>query len=67
MSEKPCASCKLRAHYDRNPKSLLGRIWRWHAGWCPGFRGYLSSLPEAERQALQEKYGIGEAGSQARQ
>ena len=25
----PCENCKLRAAYDKNPKSLVGRFWRW--------------------------------------
>ena len=25
----PCENCKLRAQYDKNPKSLVGRFWRW--------------------------------------
>ena len=25
----PCENCKLRAAYDKNPKSLIGRFWRW--------------------------------------
>jgi len=58
MAEPSCANCKLRAKYDSNPKSLLGRIWRWHAGWCPGFRGYMKSLPENERRSQAEKYNL---------
>jgi hypothetical protein len=58
MAEASCANCKLRAKYDHNPKSLIGRFWRWHIGWCPGFRSYLLSLPEADRRKLAGKYGI---------
>ena len=25
----PCENCKLRAAYDKNPKSLVGRFWCW--------------------------------------
>jgi len=50
MGEHSCASCRLRAKYDSNPKSLLGRLWHWHARWCPGFRSYMLSLPETERR-----------------
>ena len=53
-----CETCGFRARYDRNPKSLLGRIWRWHANWCPGWRGYMRSLPEDERVRLAQKYGM---------
>lgn len=55
-NEKPCANCKFRAKYDNNPKSLLGRFWRWHINFCPGWKGYLASISEEERQAVCEKY-----------
>ncbi len=52
----PCENCKFRAHYDNNPNSLMGRFWRWHINFCPGWKGYFKSLP-AERQAeMREKY-----------
>ncbi len=53
-----CKNCLLRARYDKNPRSLLGRLWRWHAGWCPGWKSYMHSLPEQERRQLAEKYGL---------
>jgi hypothetical protein len=58
MKEPACATCKLRRSYDRNPRSLIGRLWRWHATWCPGFKAYLRGLPEAERRAVSEAYGL---------
>jgi len=58
MTEHNCADCRFRARYDRKPKSLLGRLWRWHAGWCPGWKKYITSLPDRERVALAEKYGL---------
>lgn len=51
-----CATCPMRARYDKNPKSLLSRIWKWHIGWCPGWKSYLASLPEAERKKIIEQY-----------
>ncbi len=54
--EKPCANCKLRAKYDKNPRSLAGRFWRWHINFCPGWKGFIASLPEDERKAMCEKY-----------
>ena len=51
-----CEACKFRARYDRNPRSLLGRLWKWHTGWCPGWKAYLKSLPEAERDRIKGKY-----------
>ncbi len=58
MSEPNCGECAFRAKYDRNPRSLLGRLWRWHAGWCPGWKAYMASLPEKERTALADKYNM---------
>jgi len=53
-----CKECGLRAKYDNAPESVLGRIWRWHAGWCPGWKKYITSLPDGERIQLAEKYGM---------
>ena len=59
MAEKHnCPSCPMRRRYDENPRSLIGRFWRWHAGWCPGFRGYITSLPDEERREIAERYGL---------
>lgn len=54
----PCANCKLRARYDKNPKSLLGRFWRWHISFCPGWKGYMAQLSEEERNAYMDKYNL---------
>ena len=51
-----CADCKLRAKYDANPKSIAGRFWRWHINFCPGWKGYFTSLSEAEKEQLATKY-----------
>ena len=51
-----CEKCQFRAKYEQNPRSILGRLWKWHTGWCPGWRGYLKSLPEEERSKLLERY-----------
>jgi IS1 family transposase len=56
MSEPGCGKCAFRARYDKNPKSLLGRLWRWHINFCPGWRAYMKSLPEEEKKTLTEKY-----------
>ena len=53
-----CESCRFRAKYDNNPKSFIGRLWRWHAAWCPGWKAYMTSLPELERMNLSEKYNM---------
>lgn len=54
--EISCAQCAWRAKYDANPKSILGRIWKWHSTWCPGWKKYLESLDPEEREGVLEKY-----------
>ena len=56
--EQGCESCRFRAKYDQNPKSLLGRLWRWHAGWCPGWKKYITSLPDDQRRELAGRYRL---------
>ena len=59
MAEKiNCPDCKWRAKYDTNPTSFLGRLWRWHAGFCPGWKMYVNSLPDEERIELAKKYNL---------
>ncbi len=57
MTEKhQCTDCGFRKKYDDNPRSLLGRIWRWHTGFCPGWKAYMMSLSDTDRTALATKY-----------
>jgi len=56
--EPKCGSCGFRAKYDNNPKSILGRLWRFHIGFCPGWKAYMKSLPETEKIALISKYNL---------
>ena len=58
MAGHNCGNCAFRAKYENNPRSFLGRIWRWHAGWCPGWKSYMRSLPEDERRRLAQKYNM---------
>jgi hypothetical protein len=58
MSEQTCANCALRTKYDNNPKSFLGRLWRWHVNWCPGWKSYMKSLSDAERINIASKYNL---------
>lgn len=55
-SKIKCPECPMKARYDRDPKSLLSRIWKWHTKWCPGWKSYLASLPEDERKKVIERY-----------
>lgn len=58
MAESNCADCTLRAKYDEKPKSFAGRFWRWHINWCPGWKGYMKSLDEAERAEIKQQYNL---------
>lgn len=43
-----CEECKIRGYAERKPKSWIARLWRWHTGWCPGWKRYQAEL--ARRQ-----------------
>ena len=58
MAESNCANCAFRAKYDNNAKSFLGRIWRWHANWCPGWKAYMISISDEERMELAKRYNF---------
>ncbi len=53
-----CASCPIRARHDKAPRSPVGRFWRWHIGFCPGWKKYFASLGDAERNELRLKYRL---------
>ena len=52
----PCETCRFKARYDKNPKSALGRFWRWHINFCPGWWAYFTNQDEQTKAALREKY-----------
>lgn len=58
MSKHNCDNCAWRAKYDARPRSLLGRLWRWHIRFCPGWRAYCAALPEEARRRLAERYSL---------
>jgi hypothetical protein len=41
-----CETCSMRKKAEANPKSLMARVWRWHTGWCPGWKAYQAHLAE---------------------
>lgn len=47
-SVRRCEVCRFRKYAESHPESLLARIWRWHTGWCPGWKAYIKER-EAER------------------
>ena len=53
-----CEQCKLRAHYDKAPRSLMGRFWRWHINFCPGWKAFNSSLSEEKKEEMRSRYNL---------
>lgn len=58
MADQSCENCAFRAKYDNNPKSFLGRLWRWHANWCPGWKAYMKSLSDEDRFKIAKQYNM---------
>ena len=53
-----CENCKFRARYDQQPNSLLGKLWRWHINFCPGWKGYFTAQTEEKKEELRTKYNF---------
>jgi hypothetical protein len=51
--EMRCATCSIRQRAESNPNAIMARIWKWHTGWCPGWRAYQNALAEAEEPTAQ--------------
>ena len=58
MKKHMCDECKLRAKYDRAPKSVVGKFWRWHINFCPGWKAYMKSLNEEKKAELTKQYKL---------
>lgn len=56
--ENNCENCTMRAKYDAKPKSFAGRFWRWHIGFCPGWKAYMQSLDTGKKLEVARKYNI---------
>ena len=39
-----CENCPTRRKAEANPKSFMSRLWKWHTGWCPGWKAYQAHL-----------------------
>lgn len=62
MADNNCENCGLRAKYDKKPKSLLGRFWRWHIGFCPGWKAYMKSLDDVKKEEIIQQYKLKRVG-----
>lgn len=56
MDSAACGTCPFRLRYDDKPTSFLGRLWRWHINFCPGWKGYFTSLDREEKASVAAKY-----------
>lgn len=52
MKKHWCENCRFQAYAERKPKSIIAWLWRWHAKWCPVWKGYQRRLDE---EAAKEK------------
>lgn len=53
-----CDNCKIRAQYDKNPKSLIGRFWHFHTKFCPGFKKYFNNLSAEQQEEMRKRYDL---------
>jgi hypothetical protein len=51
--EMRCATCGIRRRAEANPKSVMARVWKWHTGWCPGWKAYQKALAETRGEVVQ--------------
>ncbi len=58
MADHNCDKCTFRKKHDKKPKSILGRLWRWHINWCPGWKKYYNSLDDGKKQEIAQKYKL---------
>ncbi len=42
-----CEQCPFRGYAEKNPDKLISRIWKWHTGWCPGWKKYKNETEKA--------------------
>jgi len=48
MKLHACDKCPMRKMAEKRPDGLLAKLWRWHTGWCPGWKAYQRSLAKEE-------------------
>ena len=44
-----CETCEMRKKAEANPKAFISRLWRWHTGFCPGWKAYQAHLAEQSK------------------
>jgi hypothetical protein len=46
-----CSRCPLRKYAEAKPNSWLAKFWRWHTGWCPGWKAYVRKQKKNEQSS----------------
>lgn len=49
-----CSDCTFRKYWEKHPRSLLGRLWKFHTNFCPGWIRYTHSFYPEDLKELQE-------------
>jgi len=49
--QSKCEICKLRKKAEEKPNSFVAKLWRWHTGWCPGWKAYQKELEELRKES----------------
>lgn len=58
MVKHKCECCQIKAMYDAKPTSLVGRLWKWHINFCPGWKAYFMSLSKEEKDEIRIRYSF---------
>ena len=48
--ESKCATCPMREKAERNPRTFLAMLWRFHTRFCPGWKAYQRELAREKGQ-----------------
>jgi len=35
-----CHNCGICPYADKRPRSVFGKLMRWHRGWCPAWKAH---------------------------
>ena len=50
-----CDNCRLRRYSERKSDSWIARLWRWHTGWCLGWKRYQKRLAEQAGKSQEDQ------------
>jgi len=39
----------MREKAEKNPQAIMSKIWKWHTGWCPGWKAYQKELAKSNK------------------